>query len=116
MRAAMRKDLEGELTTKGEAFAIVVSRYNEMVTRPLLDGALATLKEHGVPDERVLVAWVPGAFEIPIVADRLRAAGDLQRFAAWEPSFRGRPRITSTSISRSRGRSCRRPFRAVFPF
>lgn len=75
----MRNDLEGELTTKGEAFAIVVSRYNEMVTRPMLDGALATFKEHGVPDDRLLVAWVPGAFEIPLVADRLARSA---RFAA----------------------------------
>jgi 6,7-dimethyl-8-ribityllumazine synthase len=75
----MRKDLEGELSTAGDAFAVVVSRYNEMVTRRLLDGALATLKHHGVPDQRILVAWVPGAFEIPLVADRLANCG---RFAA----------------------------------
>ena len=75
----MRKDLEGELSVAGDAFAVVVSRYNEMVTRRLLDGALATFKEYGVPDERVVVAWVPGAFEIPVVADRLARSG---RFAA----------------------------------
>ena len=71
----MRKDLEGELSVAGDAFAVVVSRYNEMVTRRLLDGALATFKEHGVPDERVLVAWVPGGFEFPVVADRLARSG-----------------------------------------
>jgi 6,7-dimethyl-8-ribityllumazine synthase len=75
----MRKDLEGELSVAGEAFAVVVSRYNEMVTRRLLDGALATFKEHGIPDERIVVAWVPGAFEIPVVADRLARSG---RFGA----------------------------------
>ncbi len=79
MHPVMRKDLEGELSVAGDAFAVVVSRYNEMVTRRLLDGALATFKEHGVPDKRVLVAWVPGAFEIPVVADRLARSG---RFAA----------------------------------
>lgn len=79
MRPVMRKDLEGEISTAGDAFAIVVSRYNEMVTRRLLDGALATFKQHSVPDERIVVAWVPGAFEIPIVADRLAHSG---RFAA----------------------------------
>src|SRR5580698_11505226 len=71
----MPKHLEGELTAGNEAFAIVVSRYNEMVTRRLLDGALATFKHHGVPDERITVAWVPGAFEIPLVADRLARSG-----------------------------------------
>jgi 6,7-dimethyl-8-ribityllumazine synthase len=78
MRLVMGKDLEGEISTAGESFAIVVSRYNEMVTRRLLNGALETFKQHGVPDERIVVAWVPGAFEIPIVADRLAQSG---RFA-----------------------------------
>jgi 6,7-dimethyl-8-ribityllumazine synthase len=71
----MPKHLEGELTVGDDAFAIVASRYNEMVTRRLLDGALATFKHHGVPDERITVAWVPGAFEIPLVADRLARSG-----------------------------------------
>jgi 6,7-dimethyl-8-ribityllumazine synthase len=79
MRPVMRKDLEGELSAAGDAFAVVVARYNEMVTRRLLDGALAAFQSHGVPDEQVLVAWVPGAFEIPVVADRLAKSG---RFAA----------------------------------
>lgn len=75
----MQKDVEGEVSAAGDSFAIVVSRYNEMVTRRLLEGALETFKDHGVPDERLLVAWVPGAFEIPLVADRLARSG---RFAA----------------------------------
>ncbi len=60
-------------------FAIVVSRYNESITRALLDGAVRTLLEHGVPEEQIEVAWVPGAFEIPTVAARLAASG---RYAA----------------------------------
>jgi 6,7-dimethyl-8-ribityllumazine synthase len=79
VRPVMRKDVEGELSAAGESFAVVVSRYNEMVTRRLLDGALGTFKEYGVPEERILVAWVPGAFEIPLVADRLARSG---RYAA----------------------------------
>jgi 6,7-dimethyl-8-ribityllumazine synthase len=75
----MPKHIEGELTPGDEAFALVVSRYNEMVTRRLLDGALSTFRHHGVSDERITVAWVPGAFEIPIVADRLARSG---QFAA----------------------------------
>jgi 6,7-dimethyl-8-ribityllumazine synthase len=71
----MPKHIEGDLTVGDDAFAIVVSRYNEMVTRRLLDGALATFKDHGVIDERITVAWVPGSFEIPIVADRLARSG-----------------------------------------
>jgi 6,7-dimethyl-8-ribityllumazine synthase len=55
--------------------AIVVSRYNESITSKLLAGALQTLAEHGVADELIDVAWVPGAFEIPVVASRLAARG-----------------------------------------
>lgn len=60
-------------------FAIVVARFNDVVTRKLLDGALATLSENGVADDRIDVAWVPGAFEIPLAADRLAGSG---RYAA----------------------------------
>jgi 6,7-dimethyl-8-ribityllumazine synthase len=75
----MPKHVEGELLASDGAFAIVVSRYNEIVTRKLLDGAVATFTHHGVPDDRITVAWVPGSFEIPLVADRLARSG---RFAA----------------------------------
>ena len=57
-------------------FAIVVSRFNESITSRLLDGAVQTLVAHGVAEEQIDVAWVPGAFEIPTVADRMAAAGD----------------------------------------
>jgi 6,7-dimethyl-8-ribityllumazine synthase len=53
-----------------DRFAIVVARWNESITRKLLDGAVATLIERGVPDESIDVAWVPGAWEIPLVAQR----------------------------------------------
>jgi 6,7-dimethyl-8-ribityllumazine synthase len=62
-----------------DRFAIVVSRWNEGVTRKLLDGAVDKLKEQGVADEVIDVAWVPGAMEIPLVAKRL--AG-LRRYQA----------------------------------
>ena len=55
--------------------AIVVSRYNEAVTGRMLDGALFALAAGGVPRERIDVAWVPGAFELPLAADRLAASG-----------------------------------------
>lgn len=51
-----------------DQFAIVASRYNEEVTRRLLDGALATFQEYGFPDGQVRVEWVPGAFELPLAA------------------------------------------------
>ena len=55
--------------------AIVVSRFNESITRRLLDGAVQTLTSSGVADDSIDVAWVPGAFEIPLIADRLAGSG-----------------------------------------
>lgn len=65
--------------SSNDRFAIVVARWNEAITRKLLDGAVATLKEHGSPDDAIDVAWVPGAMEIPLVAQRMAARG---RYAA----------------------------------
>jgi 6,7-dimethyl-8-ribityllumazine synthase len=56
-------------------FAIVVARYNANITGKLRDGAVETLRLHGVRDDDIDVYWVPGAFEIPLLADRLAAAG-----------------------------------------
>ncbi|MBL8828753.1 MAG: 6,7-dimethyl-8-ribityllumazine synthase [Planctomycetaceae bacterium] len=61
---------EGQLAAIPGRFAIVVSRYNESITGKLLAGALQTLAEHGVSDEAIDVAWVPGAWELPLVATR----------------------------------------------
>ncbi len=56
-------------------FAIVVSRFNPSITGRMLSGAVETLMAHGIPDDHIDVAWVPGAFEIPTVASRLASAG-----------------------------------------
>ena len=69
----------GHARTGQEAFAIVVSRYNESITRKLLDGALKTLIAAGVDDARIHVAWVPGAWEIPVAAKRF---AESKQFAA----------------------------------
>ena len=58
---------------------VVVSRYNEPVTGRMLDGAVATLTAAGLPADRIDVAWVPGSFELPLVADAMAAGG---RYAA----------------------------------
>jgi len=57
-----------------DRFAIVVAKWNESITRKLLDGAVATLNQHGVADEHIDVAWVPGSWEIPLVAQRMAEA------------------------------------------
>ncbi len=67
----MGKLYEGVLLGKGLKFAVVVSRFNEFITRKLLDGAQDALLRHGVSEENIDVAWVPGSFEIPLVAKSL---------------------------------------------
>ena len=60
---------------KEDNYAIVVSRFNELVTRKLLEGASSTLIRHGADAESITSCWVPGAFELPIVAEKLAASG-----------------------------------------
>lgn len=62
---------EGKLIAKGLKFGVVVGRFNEFITNKLLGGCLDALKRHGAEDENVDVAWVPGAFEIPLVAQTM---------------------------------------------
>lgn len=63
--------LEGGLNAAGLRFAIVVARFNELVTAQLLEGARSALRRHGAADDAVDIAWVPGALEIPVVAKRM---------------------------------------------
>ncbi|MBT4976380.1 MAG: 6,7-dimethyl-8-ribityllumazine synthase [Gemmatimonadetes bacterium] len=71
----MPKVHEGQLDAKGRTFGIVVSRFNDLVTTRLLDGALDCIKRHGGDDDNIEVAWVPGAFELPIAAQKLATTG-----------------------------------------
>jgi 6,7-dimethyl-8-ribityllumazine synthase len=68
------KEYEGTLDASGMRIAIVASRFNDHVTKPLLEGALDTLHDLGLDD--VPVHWVPGAFEIPLLAQRLAPSHD----------------------------------------
>ncbi|GMB07795.1 6,7-dimethyl-8-ribityllumazine synthase [Thermolongibacillus altinsuensis] len=65
------KVYEGNLVGTGLKIGIVVARFNEFITSKLLSGALDGLKRHGVSEEDIEVAWVPGAFEIPLVAKKM---------------------------------------------
>ncbi|MBI2866812.1 MAG: 6,7-dimethyl-8-ribityllumazine synthase [Chloroflexi bacterium] len=67
----MAKHYQGSPDGAGLAVGIVVSRYNEIVTRKLLDGALETLAQHGVRQDDIHIAWTPGAFEIPQAARQM---------------------------------------------
>ena len=70
------KTFEGNLVAqKNMKVGIVVARFNEFITSRLLGGALDGLKRHNVPEEDVQVAWVPGAFEIPLIASKMAKSG-----------------------------------------
>lgn len=70
----MANVFEGQTQASGQRFAIVVSRYNEAITRKLLDGALETLTSRGVAESAIDVAWVPGAWELPLIAQQFAAS------------------------------------------
>lgn len=72
----MGRVFEGQLVGRGLRFAVVVSRFNEFISSRLLGGARDGLVRHGVAEEDLDVAWVPGAFEIPLVAKKLAKTGD----------------------------------------
>jgi 6,7-dimethyl-8-ribityllumazine synthase len=69
------KVLEGQLAAQGLRFAIVVSRFNSLVTQRLLEGALDALRRHGADENAITVVYVPGSFEIPLAAKRLAQSG-----------------------------------------
>lgn len=67
----MVKKIEADLIAKGKKFSIVISRFNDFVSKELLSGCTDTLIRHGVKDDDIEVVWVPGAFEIPTIAQVL---------------------------------------------
>jgi len=75
----MGKTFQGRFDARGRRIALVASRFNEFFTRELLAGARDCLERHGVPEANVDCVWVPGSFELPLVAQRLARGG---RYAA----------------------------------
>lgn len=69
------KKLEGNLVAKGKKFAIVASRFNEFIVNKLISGAEDALLRHGVDNDNITLVWVPGAFEIPLAAQKLAKSG-----------------------------------------
>lgn len=80
---------EGNFIASGMRIAVVAARFNETITRALLDGALDCLRRHGLDDAGVNVAWVPGAFEIPVTAKRLAASGEVDAVICLGAVIRG---------------------------
>ncbi|MEK6567495.1 MAG: 6,7-dimethyl-8-ribityllumazine synthase [Candidatus Omnitrophota bacterium] len=67
----MVKTIEGNLIAKGKKFVIAASRFNDFITKQLIDGCLDTLIRHGADKEKIELVYVPGAFEIPLIAQKL---------------------------------------------
>ncbi|MCX5700888.1 MAG: 6,7-dimethyl-8-ribityllumazine synthase [Candidatus Omnitrophica bacterium] len=72
----MTKVIEGDLIAKGKKFAILASRFNDFMTKELVSGCVDTLVRHGCSDQDLVITWVPGAFEIPLVAAKLAKTKD----------------------------------------
>ena len=71
----MSKVFEGNLNGDGLKFGVVISRFNDFVSLRLLEGAMDCLRRHGVDDDDISIAWVPGAFDIPAVAKKMGDSG-----------------------------------------
>jgi 6,7-dimethyl-8-ribityllumazine synthase len=69
------KEIKGTFDARGRRFAIAASAFNEMVVSKLVEGAVACFRSHGIEEDDLLVAWVPGAFELPLAARRLASGG-----------------------------------------
>lgn len=86
----MPKTFEGTFVDQGGRYCLLVSRWNDLITSRLLDGALDTLRRHGVDVEtRCTVVWAPGSFELPLVAQRLARSGRYDAIIALACVIRG---------------------------
>ena len=83
------KVLEGNLTSNGQKIGIVASRFNEFITGKLLGGAIDAFVRHGGNEEDITVAWVPGAFEIPLVAKKMVESGKYESVVCLGAVIRG---------------------------
>ncbi len=85
----MIKVMEGQLIAKELKFAIVVARFNEFITGKLLEGAIDGLKRHGANEADIEIIWVPGAFEIPLIAQNLAGSKKYQAVICLGAVIRG---------------------------
>ncbi len=81
--------IEGNLRTENTKYGIVVARFNEFINAKLLSGALDALKRHGVQEEEIDIAWVPSAFEIPIIAQKMATSNKYEAIICLGTVIRG---------------------------
>ena len=85
----MPKLLEGNLNAAGMKFAIVAGRFNDFISSRLVDGAVDALTRHGADPDDIAIAWVPGSFEIPLVAQKLAAKPEVDAVITLGAVIRG---------------------------
>jgi 6,7-dimethyl-8-ribityllumazine synthase len=85
----MTRTYEGGFDGRGVRVAVIASRFNETIGRRLVSGALDCLRRHGVAEEDLFVAWVPGAFELPAAARRIATSGDVDAIVCVGAVIRG---------------------------
>ena len=85
----MSRHYEGMLIGKGLKFAVIVSRFNELITSKLLEGAKDALLRHGVDENDIDTAWAPGCFEIPLIAKKLAQKGEYNALICLGAVIRG---------------------------
>lgn len=83
------KTLEGKLVAKGVKIGIVAARFNEFITSKLIGGALDGLTRHDVSEDDITLAWVPGAFEIPLLASKMAKSGQFDAVICLGAVIRG---------------------------
>lgn len=82
-------EYKGRVIPSESRIAIVVSRFNALVTRSLLQGALETLERHGIPSNQIMIVWVPGAYELPLAAKRVATANECDAIICLGALIRG---------------------------
>ena len=85
----MTREIEGNFGPVTARFAILVARFNSAIVEGLLDGAVDTLKRHGVSEDNILVVRVPGAYELPVVAKKVASRSDIDAVIALGAVIRG---------------------------
>ncbi len=85
----MIKTLQGHLNAQNRKFALVISRFNEFISQKLLDGAMDCLLRHGADEKNVTIHWVPGSFEIPLIAQKVASGGEFDAIICLGTIIRG---------------------------
>jgi len=106
----MAKVIEGKLEAQGMKLGIIVSRFNNFITEKLLAGALEGVKSHGGAEENLTIVRVPGAFEIPLIAEKMAASGKFDGLVCLGAVIRGDTphfEYVSDAVTRGIGRAVR---------